>query len=96
MANSKSKASKQTAQPVAAQPSTSTNWAPGMPVGAIAGFTVSTTLACGTPVTLAHSKRRMYNVVNKAGKVLGYICAKTPVNAINRVNANTLQTLKLH
>ena len=54
------------------------------------------TLADGTAVTLVHVVRRRYVLFDKAGKALGYVTASDPANAINRVEGNTLTTLKLH
>jgi len=54
------------------------------------------TLADGTAVTVAHVVRRRYVVFGKDGKALGYLTAADPANVVNRVEGNTLATLKLH
>ena len=62
-------------------------------------FTYATKLACGTPVTIAHVVRRRYVVFNAKGVAIGYVTASMAnghTNAINRVNGNTLATLRLH
>lgn len=76
------------------KPSTPANVAPANKEIA-RGYTYTGTLACGTPVTVQHVVRRCYAVSIK-GKVAGYITAATPTNALYRVAANTVQTLKLH
>jgi len=75
------KQNSKTVQPAAAQP--------------VGRFTYTGTTACGKTATLVHVFRRRYTVA-VAGKAMGYITAANHVNAINRLNGNTMQTLKLH
>lgn len=58
-------------------------------------FTYSGTTANGQPVVLVHVLRRRYHVY-VAGTYAGYVTAANPTNAINRANAYTAQTMRLH
>ena len=58
-------------------------------------FTYTGTTADGQPVVLVHVMRRRYHVYI-AGTFAGYVTAATAVNAINRANAYTAQTMRLH
>lgn len=53
-------------------------------------------LADGSAITVVHVTRRRYVVFNAKGAAIGYITASDPANAINRVEGNTLDTLRLH
>ena len=58
-------------------------------------FTYTGTTANGQAVVLVHVLRRRYHVY-VAGAYAGYVTAANPNNAINRANAYTAQTMRLH